>query len=53
MHVTKLAGKITSTIPRYPLQLAKKVISSLVNMAPTIKANDPLIYSTGKVLISY
>lgn len=53
MLVTKFAGKITSRIPRYPLQLAKDVISSLANMPPTIKANDPLIESTGKVLISY
>ena len=53
MHVTKFAGKITSRIPRYPLQLAKDVISSLANMPPTIKANDPLIESTGEVLISY
>lgn len=46
MNVTKFAGKITSRIPRYPLQLAKDVISSVANMPPTIKANDPLIEST-------
>lgn len=53
MHVTKFAGKITSRIPKFPSQWnsqwANKIISSVSNMAPTIKANGPLIESTDLV----
>ena len=51
MHVTKFAGKITSRISSFPFNLINKAISSS-KMAPTVKANDPVIDNTGKASIA-
>lgn len=53
MHVIKFAWKITSRFPRFPFQLINKAICSIFTiMAPTVKANDPVIDSIGKVTMT-
>lgn len=52
MHVIKFAWKITSGFPRFPFQLINKAICSIFTMAPTVKANDPVIDSIGKVTMT-